>query len=102
MGMSPMYNTSAEMVLQYLTGHSEEFEGHCPDFTSPFPCDQVSSSQPLFNKIVQAVQNQLSYGLSELQCSWAVHIHFKFGLSRYNEKNNLNLKPLRLEEKDND
>ena len=96
MAMSETYNKAAEMVLQYLAGHSEDFAKCKPDFDQPFLADQVSKKQPLFKEIVEVVQDEFSYELSECQCSWAVSVHYRIGLEKYRKFNSLDLKPLVL------
>ena len=99
--MGDRYNQAAEMVLQYITGHSDKFAGFEPDWKQPFPADQVSAKQPFLKKIAAAVDKALEYQLSEFQVSWAVHLHYKHGLDVYNDRNGLTLKPLQLEAPNN-
>jgi len=98
--MTGLYNTAAEMVLQYMAGHKEDFEGHIPNFSEPFPVDQVAKTQPLIKEIAAAVDKELDYQLSEFQCSWAISAFYRFGLEVYNEKNDLDLQPLVLKKKE--
>lgn len=94
--MTDLYNKTAERLWEKLEWHKNEFDLNCVDWEKPFPIDQFRRINPSVTDLINEVQDEYEFRMSEFQCSWAVNKFIKGGLAvmeLYNKKNNTDLKP---------
>lgn len=94
--MTDLYNKTAERLWEKLEYHRNEFNLNCINWKEPFPIDQFSKANPSVMGLINEVQEEYKYRMSEFQCSWAICKFIKGGLpmmEEYNKVNNANLKP---------
>lgn len=69
---SEKYNLVALELLTRLRKHKEELDLDCVDFKKPFPYDQFIEVNKKVKNIVNEIETEFDYEMSEIQCSWAV------------------------------
>ncbi len=69
---SEKYNSVTKELLRRLCKNKDKYNLNCVDFTQPFPYDQFTEINKEVKDIVQELENEFNYEMSELQCSWAV------------------------------
>lgn len=89
--MTKKYNETCERLWEKLEYYRNEFDLNCVDLKKPFPLDQFEAKNPKIRQLINEVQNEFSYEMSERQCSWAVAQFLKINMQEYNKHNNLNL-----------
>jgi hypothetical protein len=94
--MTDLYNKTSERLWEKLEWYRNEIDTSCVDFSQPFPIDQLTKGNSLVRKLIEEVQKEFKYYMSEFQCSWATVQFIKGGIEmmkQYNEKNRTNLVP---------
>ena len=70
--MSEKYNLTCERLWELLEAQRPKWKTEGVDLKQPFPADQFAAANPSFMPLVEQVQNEFKYEMSEFQCSWAV------------------------------
>jgi hypothetical protein len=86
------YNEAAERLWEKLLYYRPKLDFSVVDLAKPFPLDQMTKRNPLVKSLVAEVNRELSYELSEAQCSWAiVQVIRGESLDKYNNLNGTSL-----------
>lgn len=92
MPMSDKYDETPERLWEKIEFHRSELDLEAVDLKKLFPFDQLAEKSPLIKELVNEVEEEFQYVMSEPQISWAVWRAIKGNMEEYNEFNNLTLK----------
>ena len=93
--MTSEYDKTCERLWEKLEAHRDELNIDCVDFTGAFPVDYFRKFNPIIDGLIEEVQEEFEYEMSEFQCSWAVWmlVDGRPGLlDKYNKINGTSLK----------
>jgi hypothetical protein len=91
--MTEKYNQSAERLLEKLAFHYPDKTQlkNVIDLKKSFPIDQATEKFPKIEELIDEVQNEFNFGMSEFQCSWAIVMWCLHTLEDYNLHNRTTL-----------
>lgn len=84
--MTENYDRVAERLWEKLEYHRASLIKDCVDFTLPFPFDQFARRNPMVHDLVDEVQCEFDYEMSEFQGSWAVNAFLRWSMEDYYQK----------------
>ena len=92
--MSEKYNQTIERLWEKLEYHRDIIDTSCISSpTSPSPWGELKEGNPFVNRLLEQVQEEFNYRMSNNQCSCAVMFFLNADMDEYNEGNDLNLHP---------
>lgn len=89
--MTDLYNITSERLWEKLEYYRDQIDTSWVNFSEPFLIDQLVKKNPLVNKLIDEVQEEFKYYMSEFQCSWAVSAFLRNDMEEYNKKYGRNL-----------
>lgn len=91
--MSDLYNAAPERLWEKIEFHRDELDIKGIDLREPSPCDQLLEKSPLFSRLIEEVEEEFDYHMSEWQPSWAVaKAKHGIGFENYNRENKTSLR----------
>lgn len=90
--MSETYNETAERLWEKIEFHRNELDLKAVNLNRMFLFDQLAEKSPLVKTLLDEVEEEFKYSMSEHQASWAIW-QAKIGdMEDYNKDNKLSLK----------
>lgn len=91
--MSDLYNEVAERLWEKIEFHRDKLDLKGVSLRRSFPADQLREKSPLFSRLIEEVEEEFDYHMSEWQTSWAVaKAKHGIGFDNYNKVNKTTLK----------
>lgn len=89
-----LYNKTAERLWEKLQFYVDSIDIYnYNSIPKTFPIDRMTQSNPWTQDLIDEVQQEFNYEMSEFQCSWAVQMFLHNDMEEYNINTGENLTP---------